>query len=123
MRRHPLAIVGATVLCLGVTADFNLAQRAQAPAVPPKAAAAVQKTAPPAAAPAAKAAAPAAASAGLMTVEAQAALTKQYCVGCHNPTAKKGDMTLTDLDLAHPEKTPALTEKVIRKLRTGMMPP
>src|SRR5437870_13838818 len=32
-------------------------------------------------------------------------------------------MTLTSLDLAHPEQNAELAEKVIRKLRAGMMPP
>ena len=32
-------------------------------------------------------------------------------------------MSLTKLDLAHPDQTAELAEKVIRKLRAGMMPP
>jgi Protein of unknown function (DUF1592)/Protein of unknown function (DUF1588)/Protein of unknown function (DUF1587)/Protein of unknown function (DUF1595)/Protein of unknown function (DUF1585) len=32
-------------------------------------------------------------------------------------------MTLSELDLAHPEKNAELAEKVIRKVRAGMMPP
>ncbi len=50
-------------------------------------------------------------------------MVKQYCSGCHNDDAKKGGMTLTSLDLAHPDRNPELAEKVIRKLRTGLMPP
>lgn len=57
-----------------------------------------------------------------MNVDAQAALIGKYCAGCHNDKSKAGNMTLTVLDLAHPENTPELTEKVIRKTRVGLMP-
>ena len=62
-------------------------------------------------------------SAGMMPLESQTALVKQYCSGCHNDTVKSGGMTLTQLDLAHLDRNPELAEKVIRKLRTGLMPP
>src|SRR5215467_1891041 len=58
-----------------------------------------------------------------MSVDAEQALVKQYCSGCHNDKMKSGGMSLTQLDLAHPEATPELTEKMIRKLRVGLMPP
>ncbi len=61
--------------------------------------------------------------AGPMSVDAQGALVTQYCQGCHNDKTKSGNMTLTALDLAHPERNGVLAEKVIRKLRAGMMPP
>ena len=54
---------------------------------------------------------------------ATAELVNQYCAGCHNDKTKSGGMTLTSLDLAHPEQNPELAEKVIRKVRAGMMPP
>src|SRR5581483_8793077 len=50
-------------------------------------------------------------------------LTKQYCVGCHNDKAKTGGLTLASFDPAHPEQNAETAEKVIRKLRLGMMPP
>jgi uncharacterized protein DUF1592/uncharacterized protein DUF1588/uncharacterized protein DUF1587/uncharacterized protein DUF1595/uncharacterized protein DUF1585 len=50
-------------------------------------------------------------------------LTKQYCSACHNDQLKTGGMTLTQLDVAHPEQNAELAEKVIRKLRAGLMPP
>jgi len=58
-----------------------------------------------------------------MTVDEQNALIKQYCQGCHNDQARSGNMTLTSLDLARPEKNGELAEKVIRKLNVGLMPP
>ncbi len=58
-----------------------------------------------------------------MSMEAEQAVVKQYCSGCHNEKLKSGGMTLTSLDLAHVEKSPELSEKIIRKLRVGLMPP
>jgi hypothetical protein len=51
------------------------------------------------------------------------ALVQQYCSGCHNESLKSGGMSLTRLNLAHPDQSAELAEKVIRKLRTGLMPP
>lgn len=69
-------------------------------------------------------------SSGLLIVWAAAAcgqttapLANQYCAGCHNNQVKSGGMTLAQLDLAHPDRNAELAEKVIHKLRAGMMPP
>lgn len=51
------------------------------------------------------------------------ALINTYCTGCHNQRLKTANLTLDVLDLAHPEKDALLWERVIRKLRGGMMPP
>jgi mono/diheme cytochrome c family protein len=56
------------------------------------------------------------------------ALITQYCVPCHNERAKVGGLTLDNMDLARlgtgPEPWEKETwEKVVRKLRGGMMPP
>ena len=53
----------------------------------------------------------------------QSTLVNQYCAGCHNEKLKSGGMTLTKLDPSHAEQNPELAEKVIRKLRGGLMPP
>jgi hypothetical protein len=58
-----------------------------------------------------------------MPIEQQKALIDRYCSDCHNPDLKSGGMTLTELDLDHPERSVALAEKVIRKLNVKMMPP
>jgi hypothetical protein len=57
-----------------------------------------------------------------MTIDARAALVEKYCAGCHNEKLKSGNMSLAEWDAAHPEKTPELTEKIIRKVRVGLMP-
>jgi hypothetical protein len=47
----------------------------------------------------------------------------EYCVTCHDSDKQKGGLTLEAFDPARPEKSAAVAEKVIRKLRAGMMPP
>jgi mono/diheme cytochrome c family protein len=52
----------------------------------------------------------------------QAVLT-QYCVTCHNQTAKTAGLALDKLDLANVGKDAQVWEKVVRKVRAGLMPP
>jgi hypothetical protein len=51
------------------------------------------------------------------------ALVQQYCVTCHNGRTKAGGLLLDQLDVAQVAGHPAVWEKVVRKLRAGMMPP
>ncbi len=51
------------------------------------------------------------------------ALVNQYCLGCHNDKLKSGGFSWTKLDLSHPEQNAEQAEKVIRKVRAGLMPP
>jgi mono/diheme cytochrome c family protein len=53
----------------------------------------------------------------------QQAILKQYCVSCHSPQVKSGGLVLTPQDLANPGEHAAIYEKVVRKLRAGVMPP
>ena len=48
---------------------------------------------------------------------------KQYCAGCHNDRTKAGGLTLADFDIERAAQHPETSEKIIRKLRAGMMPP
>jgi mono/diheme cytochrome c family protein len=57
------------------------------------------------------------------TVESQRALVNQYCSGCHNDSVKSGGFSFTSVDIANPGQNAELAEKVIRKVRSGMMPP
>src|SRR6185295_15678611 len=90
----------ATLISLGV-AGFTLAQQRGTPP-PPK---------------------PAAVAAVSPQLEADRALVNKYCVGCHGDTSPQAGLSLTKFDLAHPEKSPETAEKLIKKLRAGMMPP
>jgi hypothetical protein len=51
------------------------------------------------------------------------ALLNQYCLACHNERSKTAGLMLDKLDAAHPGDTPETWEKVVRKIRAGMMPP
>src|ERR1043166_3270682 len=59
----------------------------------------------------------------LLSVSSQRALVNQYCAGCHNDKLQSGGFSWTQVDLAHPGQTAEQLEKVIRKVRVGMMPP
>ncbi len=91
-----LTAVSVAVLCLAVGADQYIAERRQS--MEP-------------------------AADGLLSVESQRALIEQHCTGCHNQDLRAGGMTLTDLDLEHPDQNAELAEELIRKVRVGMMPP
>ena len=53
----------------------------------------------------------------------QQQVVTKYCVGCHNDRAKTGGLSLEKLDVDHPYSNAETWEKVIRKLRAGLMPP
>src|SRR3712207_4935188 len=57
------------------------------------------------------------------TAEGQTAVVKQYCSTCHNDKMKAGDLTHAEFDATHVLDNAETVEKMIRKLRAGMMPP
>src|SRR3569832_618112 len=57
------------------------------------------------------------------TTSPQRALLDKYCVTCHNAKTKVGGLSLDKLDLSNVAHDAEVWEKVIRKLRTGSMPP
>jgi Protein of unknown function (DUF1592)/Protein of unknown function (DUF1588)/Protein of unknown function (DUF1587)/Protein of unknown function (DUF1595)/Protein of unknown function (DUF1585) len=127
MKRVMTATAGAVALCVGlvVAGDQAAAPKAaqsaaapakpQTPAPPPRPAPVAAHTAPKLNAPVATG----------MTTEAQTALVKQYCIGCHNDRNKDraGSLSLAAFDAATIVDNAAVGEKMIRKLRAGMMPP
>jgi mono/diheme cytochrome c family protein len=90
-------VAAAVLLYLGVAHDSLSVGRAQTPAAP---AAAAQRP-----------------------VSPQQALVDQYCMGCHSDRGKAGGLALSALDLDAVSQHPDIAEKVIRKLRGGLMPP
>lgn len=60
---------------------------------------------------------------GTLSAESQSALVNQYCTVCHNDKTKAGGLTLAGFDPARAEDRAEVAEKMIRKLRAGMMPP
>ena len=77
----------------------------------------------PAKAPAAAPKMAAAHSSSALAVEAQNQLVGQYCATCHSERGKAGGLVLAGFDAAKITDRPEVAEKMIRKLRTGMMPP
>ncbi|MEP6962319.1 MAG: DUF1587 domain-containing protein, partial [Acidobacteriota bacterium] len=51
------------------------------------------------------------------------AMLNQYCIGCHSERLKTGNLVLEKLDPASPAGQVDVWEKVVRKVRAGMMPP
>jgi mono/diheme cytochrome c family protein len=56
-------------------------------------------------------------------VATQRALVDEYCVSCHNDRVKTANLSLQGLDFTAIGEHAELWEKVVRKLRAGVMPP
>jgi mono/diheme cytochrome c family protein len=67
--------------------------------------------------------APAAQAAAASTADAQLAVIKQYCVGCHNDRAKTGGLSFDGITAESISQHPEMFEKAVRKLRGRVMPP
>ena len=91
---------GAVLLCLAFAVNLRSQEQAPAPSTP-------RPVAPSTAAPSTP----------------QRALINQYCVACHNDKLKSGNLTLSALNLEAVGESAEVAEKVIRKLRGGLMPP
>jgi hypothetical protein len=57
------------------------------------------------------------------TTEALTAVVRRLCGLCHNDQALTGNLSLQHFDVAAAAREPATAEKMIAKLRAGMMPP
>jgi len=57
------------------------------------------------------------------SVDSARNLISTYCMGCHSDTGKAGGLALSELKLEAVGQHAEIAEKVIRKLRAGMMPP
>src|SRR5882757_2161237 len=64
-----------------------------------------------------------AASAGPPPTSSQRQFLDRYCATCHNQNLKTGGLSLVQVDLSKLGAQPEVWEKVVRKLRTGVMPP
>ena len=67
--------------------------------------------------------APASPRAAAPAVSPQRALVDQYCMGCHSDKVRSGGIALSELNLDAVDQHAEIAEKVIRKLRGGLMPP
>ncbi|MEE2822117.1 MAG: DUF1592 domain-containing protein [Acidobacteriota bacterium] len=50
-------------------------------------------------------------------------LLDRYCTTCHNEQSRVGGLALSALDITKAKQAPETWEKVVKKLRTGAMPP
>jgi len=119
MRRLAGLLSALIIGGVALTAQGRMAQAPAGPSMPPTDSSRAAQARPVAPVPA-HATAPAAAG---LSVDGQTQLVKQYCATCHNDRAKAGGLTLAAFDAAKLLDDPALAEKMIRKLRAGMMPP
>jgi hypothetical protein len=62
-------------------------------------------------------------STGPMPVGSQQALVTKYCAGCHSDKSPSGGFSWTKINLSDPAQNAQMSERVIRKLNAGMMPP
>ncbi|MEZ5287801.1 MAG: DUF1587 domain-containing protein [Vicinamibacterales bacterium] len=124
VRRRVLSGTGALSLPLLVLVVGLAAQErpARTPAAPRPVAAHDQAQAASAPAPTQGAPAPAPARSASGPAE-ETALVRQYCAGCHSERGKAGGLSLVGFDAAHLADQAPVVEKMIRKLRAGMMPP
>jgi hypothetical protein len=116
MKRLVISTLGASILGLGLVA-------AQGAAATPSAAA--QAPAQPSA-PAPKMAAahaPAGAALAELTAAEQTAMVKQYCATCHNDRTKPGGLSFASFDATQVAEHADVTERMIRRLRSGLLPP
>jgi len=124
MRRNVTFVLAglalAAVEASNLRADRSQAPRAVQETATSRAAASQTTTAP---APGTRTRVPVATAPAVPAVDANA-VVQQYCASCHSERVKSGGLVLQDLD---PNKTAATNsatwEKVVLKLRGGMMPP
>jgi mono/diheme cytochrome c family protein len=102
MRKFSMAMLGALVLGVGLAAQ-NTPAKPQAPVAKPAMAVAHNST--------------------TLSLESQSTLVKQYCAGCHSEKGRSGGLSLASFDPAGIDQNADVVEKMIRKLRAGMMPP
>ncbi len=110
-----VAVCGAALVAQGSPSRPT----AQAP-TPARTPAAPSVAAPSAPRPATSHAAPVSAS---FAAADQTALVGQYCATCHSDRGKAGGLSLAGFDAAKADQHADVAEKIIRKLRAGMMPP
>jgi hypothetical protein len=108
MKTLALGVVGVLALLLAPVPEGALPWRAELPEAPPDllATPVPHPTAEPPPAP-----------------EDLTAVVQRYCQICHNDAMRTGNLTLQGFDVANPVPNAETAEKMIQKLRMGMMPP
>ena len=118
-------IGGLAAVTFGVVLAAQHAPPRPSAAPPPSASTHAQTAAPaaPSTAPKPAAAHPQATLTTTFTAADQTALVAQYCASCHSERGKAGGLSLAGFDASTASEHADVAEKMIRKLRAGMMPP
>ncbi|MEZ5417488.1 MAG: DUF1588 domain-containing protein [Vicinamibacterales bacterium] len=66
---------------------------------------------------------PAASHSTRLSAAVQTELVATYCATCHSDRGKAGGLSLAGFNAMQAQEHPEVVEKIIRKLRAGMMPP
>jgi hypothetical protein len=118
MMRAGTITLGTATMCFALVAVIAAQQ-------PPSAKAAAGRSAPAKPAASTQTAKPAVSHAVVPASADYNGLVKKYCVGCHNDRNKDraGSLTLASFDFAKAGEHADVSERVIRKMQAGMMPP
>src|SRR5262245_57090396 len=57
------------------------------------------------------------------STSAESALLEKYCVSCHSEARKAGGLALDRAAIDNIRTNPVVWEKVVLRMRTGLMPP
>lgn len=58
-----------------------------------------------------------------LSPQAQNAVINEYCIGCHDDDGRAGGLSLQEFRPERADAQPGIAERMIRKLRAGLMPP
>ena len=109
-RKHALVALSLATALAGAGSSSVLAAAGRSPGAEPRlgrTASEAHQTAPPA----------------TLAATPQRALLDRYCVTCHNERRRTGGLALDALDVSRVGEAPDVWERVVLKLRGGMMPP
>lgn len=101
MKKSALALAVTLIVCLALSADTGLAGSPQAAGLAPLSSAGIAS----------------------LSYQEQNMTIGRYCFRCHNDTKLTAGLSLESFDVERAFDNAELAEKMIRKLRAGMMPP
>ena len=117
MRQPWCTLGGPVILGCAIVVQAGVFARA------PQAAAPARVAGPAQAAPASRLSPTRSLAPGALAPDAQRALVGTYCSGCHSERGMAGGLSLAAFDPGQADKAHQTTERIIRKLSAGMMPP
>ncbi|MEO6213168.1 MAG: DUF1592 domain-containing protein [Vicinamibacterales bacterium] len=113
--KTPIALICVAFAALSLSATAQVVRRSPSPVARPS----TSPVARPSTSPVER---PSTSHVARRTSDARSVIN-DFCVTCHDNDKEKGGLTLETFDPAHAERHGEIAEKMIRKLRSGMMPP